>query len=153
MNQERNISFEEEKSLPVKYKGKKIGSYRPDFIIEDKVILEIVKVLKDNIREADLAIRYGGEEFVVMLHNANEQGTQDVAKKIHSAFANLIFDVGAGETMQKTMSIGIAMFPEDGDTIWKCIKFADTALYVAKTTGRNKIVKYTKDMSEGDNVR
>ena len=38
---ERNINFEEEKSLPVTYKGKKIGSYKPDFIIEDKIILEI----------------------------------------------------------------------------------------------------------------
>jgi len=121
--------------------------------IGDKVIVEIGKVLKDNIREADLAIRYGGEEFVVMLHNATQEGTLEVAKKIHTAFANIVFDVGSGETIQKTMSIGIAMFPEDEDTIWKCIKFADTALYVAKTTGRNKIVKYTKDMSEGENVR
>lgn len=121
--------------------------------VGDKVIVEIGKVLKENIRDADLAIRYGGEEFVVMLHNANEKGTLDVAKKIHSAFANLIFDVGSGETMQKTMSIGISMFPQDSDTIWKCIKLADTALYVAKTTGRNKIVNYTTDMSEGDNVR
>ncbi len=121
--------------------------------VGDKVIIEIGRVLKENIREADLAIRYGGEEFLVMLHNPNEQGTLEVAKKIHTAFGELIFDVGAGETMQKTMSIGIAMFPEDGDTIWKCIKFADTALYVAKTTGRNKIVTYTKEMSEGDDVR
>ncbi|MEA3370548.1 MAG: GGDEF domain-containing protein, partial [Campylobacterota bacterium] len=121
--------------------------------IGDMVIVEIGKVLKNNIREADLAIRYGGEEFVVMLHNASEEGTLAVASKIHSAFAEIVFDVGSGETMQKTMSIGISTFPTDGDTIWKCIKLADTALYVAKTTGRNKIVKYTKGMSEGQNVR
>ena len=121
--------------------------------VGDMVIVEIGKVLKDNIREADLAIRYGGEEFVVMLYNATEEGTLSVASKIHSAFGDIVFDVGVGETMQKTMSIGISTFPEDGDSIWKCIKFADTALYIAKTTGRNKIVKYTKDMSEGENVR
>lgn len=121
--------------------------------IGDMVITEIAKVLKENIREADLAIRYGGEEFVVMLHNASDEGTLSVAKKIHSAFANIIFDVGGGETMQKTMSIGISKFPEDGDTIWKCIKFADTALYVAKTTGRNKIVEYNAKMSESENLR
>jgi len=121
--------------------------------IGDKVIIEIGKVLKDNIREADLAIRYGGEEFVVMLHNASDKGTLEVANKIHSAFAQLVFDVGSGETMQKTMSIGIAKFPHDGQTIWKCIKYADTALYVAKTTGRNKIVQYTKEMSESDILR
>jgi len=121
--------------------------------VGDRVIVEIGKVLKDNIREADLAIRYGGEEFVVMLHNASDEGTQEVAKKIHSAFAALSFDVGTGETLRKTMSIGIAKFPEDGDTIWKCIKFADTALYVAKTTGRNKIINYEKEMGESGDLR
>jgi diguanylate cyclase (GGDEF)-like protein len=121
--------------------------------VGDKVIVEIGKVLKENIRNADLAIRYGGEEFVVLLHNATDEGTLNVAKKIHTAFAELVFNVGSGETMQKTMSIGISKFPVDGDTIWKCIKFADTALYVAKTTGRNKIVVYEAEMSESENVR
>ncbi len=121
--------------------------------VGDRVIVEIGKVLKDNIRNADLAIRYGGEEFVVMLHNASDEGALEVAKKIHSAFASIIFDVGSGETMQKTMSIGMAKFPTDGDTIWKCIKFADTALYKAKTTGRNKIVTYEAEMSQDEHVR
>ncbi|WP_372998730.1 GGDEF domain-containing protein [Sulfurimonas sp.] len=121
--------------------------------VGDRVIVEIGKVLKETIRDADLAIRYGGEEFVVMLHNASDEGTQDVASKIHSAFAALSFDVGTGETMKKTMSIGISKFPKDGDTIWKCIKFADTALYVAKTTGRNKIVNYEKEMGESEDLR
>ena len=121
--------------------------------VGDKVIVAIGKLLKSSIREADLAIRYGGEEFVVMLHNAKDEGAMKIAKSIHSGFAEIVFDVGAGEKMQKTMSIGMSKFPKDGDTIWKCIKFADTALYKAKTTGRNKIVEYTEDMSEDENVR
>jgi len=121
--------------------------------VGDKVIVEIGKVLKDNIRDSDLAIRYGGEEFVVMLHNATVKGALKVAQQIHTAFGELIFDVGNGETMQKTISIGMSKFPSDGDTIWKCIKYADTALYVAKTTGRNKIVEYTPEMSQSDSVR
>ena len=121
--------------------------------VGDRVIVEIGKLLKNSIRESDLAIRYGGEEFVVMLHNATEEGTMKIANKIHENFASIVFDVGNGESMQKTMSIGIANFPSDGDTIWKCIKFADTALYVAKTTGRNKIVNYSVEMSESDDVR
>ena len=121
--------------------------------VGDMVIVEIGKVLKNNIRDADLAIRYGGEEFIVMLHNASEEGTLKVAQQIHQVFGELVFNVGAGETMQKTMSIGISKFPHDGDTIWKCIKFADTALYVAKTTGRNKIVEYKPEMNESEDVR
>jgi len=121
--------------------------------VGDKVIVEIGKVLQDNIREADLAIRYGGEEFVIMLHNADRKGALQVANKVHAAFAALIFEVGNGETIKKTMSIGMSRFPEDADTIWKCIKFADTALYVAKTTGRNKIIEYTKEMGENSDLR
>lgn len=114
--------------------------------IGDKVIVALSKVLKSSIRESDLAIRYGGEEFVVMLHNANEEGTISIATKIHSEFAKLAFEVGNGEPLRKTISIGIAKFPTDGDTIWKCIKFADTALYEAKETGRNKIVEFRAEM-------
>ncbi len=51
------------------------------------------------------------------------------------------------------MSIGVSKFPTDGDTIWKAIKYADTALYVAKTTGRNKIVEYKREMSESEATR
>lgn len=121
--------------------------------VGDMVIAKIGEVLRNNIRESDLAIRYGGEEFVVLLHNATDEGTQMIASKIHSEFAKLVFDVGNGKTIQKTMSIGIAKFPKDGDTIWKCIKYADTALYVAKTTGRNKIVEYKPEMSEDEHLR
>jgi GGDEF domain-containing protein len=114
--------------------------------IGDKVIVALSKVLKDNIRESDLAIRYGGEEFIIMLCNATDEGAMAVAKKIHSAFGALSFDVGNTEALKKTISIGMAKFPSDGDTIWKCIKYADTALYVAKDTGRNKIVEFKPDM-------
>ena len=118
--------------------------------VGDKVIVALSKVLIENIREADLAIRYGGEEFIVMLHNASDKGTLKVAQKIHSAFGSLIFDIDTKESIQKTISIGIAKFPQDGDTIWKCIKYADTALYNAKNTGRDKIVKFKKEMFESE---
>ena len=121
--------------------------------VGDKVIVAIGKVLRENIRESDLAIRYGGEEFLILLHNATEEGTLEIAKKIHSTFASIVFDAGDGETLQKTISIGISVFPKDADTIWKCIKLADTALYVAKTTGRNKIVRFDKKMAEKEELR
>jgi len=119
----------------------------------DTVIQKVATILQENIRESDLAIRYGGEEFVVLLHNADITGALKVAHKIHEAFGDFIFEVSAEETMQKTISIGISLFPQDGETIWKCIKYADNALYVAKTTGRDKIVVYTKEMSESEELR
>jgi len=114
--------------------------------IGDKVIVALSKILKNSIRESDLAIRYGGEEFLILLSNATDEGIMQVANKIHSGFAALSFDVGTSDTLKKTISIGISKFPTDGDTIWKCIKYADTALYEAKNTGRNKIVEFKQDM-------
>ena len=118
--------------------------------VGDRVIVDLAHILKNNTREADLAIRYGGEEFAVMLHNSTDEGAMMVAKNIHKEFGELRFDVGGGEALQKTISIGIAKFPQDGDSIWKCIKYADTALYEAKNTGRNKIVEFDQDMFKGE---
>lgn len=116
----------------------------------DKVIVELSKIFKENVRDADLVIRYGGEEFVIMLHNATQEGALKVAQNINRKFAKVIFNVGSGETIQKTISIGISRFPSDADSIWKCIKFADKALYIAKDTGRNKIVEFEPYMHEGE---
>lgn len=114
--------------------------------IGDKVIVALANILKENIRESDLAIRYGGEEFIIMLHNSTDEGALKIAEQMHTAFGKLVFEVALNEKLQKTVSIGIAKFPTDGDTIWKCIKFADTALYEAKNTGRNKIVTFKAEM-------
>jgi len=121
--------------------------------VGDMVIAELGKVIRQSVRESDLAVRYGGEEFVILLQNATKEGGLKVAKLINENFAALRFDVGTGETIKKTISIGIAVFPEDANTIWKCIKLADNALYIAKTTGRNKIVEYKQEMSEDETLR
>ena len=116
----------------------------------DKVIVALAKVLKASVRESDLVIRYGGEEFLILLHNATDEGALQIAKKINFDFGQLSFDVGNGEILKKTISIGMAKFPSDADSIWKCIKFADTALYEAKNTGRNKVVEFRADMFVGE---
>lgn len=121
--------------------------------VGDLVITKLARVLKESIRESDLAIRYGGEEFLVLLNNADDVGTMNVANTIHSSFAQLKFDVGTADILQKTISIGISKYPSDADTIWKCIKYADKALYVAKTTGRDKIVEYMKEMLDNNELR
>ena len=109
--------------------------------VGDKVIIAMGELLLKSIRSSDLAIRYGGEEFVIMLQNSTDEGAMVVAKNIHSAFSALEFNVGQDEVIFKTISIGMSKFPNHGDTIWECIKCADTALYEAKETGRNKIIE------------
>ncbi len=113
--------------------------------IGDTVIKALSEILKSSIREADMAIRYGGEEFLVLLRRTNHQATMRIASSIQEHFKDKKFTVGS-ETIAKTLSIGIAKLPDDSDSIWKVIKYADTALYKAKNTGRNKIVEFTSEM-------
>lgn len=111
----------------------------------DVVIRALAEILQLSVRKSDLPIRYGGEEFLIFLHNTTKEGAVSVADKIRTQFATQKFQFGS-ETVQKTLSIGIAHFPSDGDSIWKVIKFADVALYEAKHTGRNRVVEFKTEM-------
>jgi two-component system cell cycle response regulator len=71
-----------------------------------------------------------------------------IASNIHDSFKEHKFTFG-NENVEKTLSIGIAKLPDDNDSIWKVIKYADIALYAAKNTGRDKIVEFTSDMFDG----
>lgn len=115
--------------------------------VGDNAIKVVAQTLIENTRESDIVIRFGGEEFIVLLHNCNEESVIDVAQKIRIAFSRK--DIPAGETtINKTMSIGAAMFPRDNSDLNMCIKNADLALYEAKNTGRNKVVLYTPSLNE-----
>jgi len=116
--------------------------------VGDIVIKALSDILRESIRDSDMAIRYGGEEFLILLRRTTSEATMNIADNIHNKFAQKKFTIGS-ETLQKTLSIGIAHLPEDADSIWKVIKYADTALYEAKNTGRNKIVDFKSEMFEG----
>lgn len=113
--------------------------------IGDTVIKGLAETLLASIREADVAVRSGGEEFLVLLFNANEEGATMVAEKIRERFANRTFAAN-GATIRKTVSIGISIYPKDTDGMWRAIKMADIALYKAKDNGRNLVVRYQPDM-------
>jgi len=114
----------------------------------DIVIKSLAEILQESIRKADLAIRYGGEEFVVLLHNTTPEGAVSVAEKIRTRFNEKKYQFG-NDTVQKTLSIGIAHFPSQADSIWKVIKFADIALYEGKHTGRNRVIEFEERMFSG----
>lgn len=119
--------------------------------VGDDAIRIVSGVIKNNIRKADIAIRYGGEEFLVLLYNCDATHVINVAENIRKAFSKEKISAN-GETFTKTLSVGCSMFPQDSDSIWKCIKFADMSLYEAKQTGRNKVVKFSKELLEKENI-
>lgn len=113
--------------------------------VGDEILKETSALIKKTLRTEDIAIRFGGEEFFVMLMDINPGDAIDVAEKIRKVFDEHRFKVPGG-SIQKTLSIGVSEFPTDAEGFWQCIKFADVALYRAKATGRNQAVRFTPDM-------
>ncbi len=113
--------------------------------IGDEVLKETSNVIKKSIRTSDLVVRFGGEEFLVLMLDINEGETLNVAEKIRETMEDTRIKVSDG-TIKKTISLGISEFPTDTESFWQAIKFADVALYKAKEAGRNKVVKFTKEM-------
>ncbi len=107
----------------------------------DQVLKEIAAIIKENIREIDIAGRYGGEEFCVVLPDTDREGAQYAAERIRSATEQAL--IKAYDTQIKTtVSVGIATFPEDGKSMEELIDKADWALYRAKKQGRNRICSF-----------
>ena len=114
--------------------------------IGDKVLKELARILLETVRDSDLVIRYGGEEFIVLLVGVNsEEDAMNVAQKIGKNVRDNEIDVYAGNKLKKTVSIGLSMFPTDGATIEATMKNADIALYEAKNSGRDKVVRFNED--------
>jgi diguanylate cyclase (GGDEF)-like protein len=115
----------------------------------DAVLKALSAVLKQSVRAADLVIRYGGEEFLIILIDTSGDAARGVAENIRAAVEELKVPI-AGVVLQKTISIGISDFPTDSDTFWQTVKFADVALYQAKEQGRNRVVRFTPSMWSDD---
>ena len=120
--------------------------------VGDEAIRVISHVIKNSIRKSDIAIRFGGEEFIVLLHNCDKAYVEDVAEKIRTTFAEQVISAGS-ESFSKTLSVGAVMFPDDSDSIWKCIKFADISLYHAKEHGRNQVVSFDTSLLKSDSLK
>jgi len=114
--------------------------------VGDRAIKALSRVLKENIREADTAFRFGGEEFLILLYECEEAMVENIANKIRLAFEKMPIQSNNGATFNKTLSVGGSIFPKDSDSLWKCIKFADIALYNAKDSGRNCIKRFDPNM-------
>jgi len=117
--------------------------------IGDKVIIEVAKVFKRVLKGSDLAIRFGGEEFVLITFNTTAADAQKIANNIRKEFTKIVFTTPT-ESFSKTLSVGIANYPDDSSNVEKVLKFADLALYNAKESGRDKVVIYHPKMNQED---
>ncbi len=113
--------------------------------IGDIAIKTISNTINDVISNNDVAVRFGGEEFIVVVTDCDEEKLNSIAEEIRIAFSQQKIQAGS-ETFSKTCSIGTSMFPNKSHDFWKYVKQSDIALYEAKQSGRNRVIRYQEGM-------
>ena len=103
-----------------------------------EVLRRLAQVVMGEMRAADVLAKYGGDEFVVILPETLREGARTLAERIRAAVEAHAFP-GEGDGMKITTSMGVAQFPEDGETTRELLEAADNALYQAKRSGRNRV--------------
>ncbi len=112
--------------------------------IGDLLLEKVANRLKETVRNDGLVSRQSGDEFIILLENCEKNKAAKVSERILTAFSKpLKLD---GEEFFVTTSIGISMYPDDGEDQETLIKHADTAMYLAKERGKNNFQFYTSSL-------
>jgi len=107
--------------------------------VGDRILKDFANRMQRNIRGVDLACRYGGEEFVVLMPDTDRGQVQRAAERIRDAMADTPFNVSGELSLRVTISAGVALNESIADTPEAILKRADMALYRAKQAGRNRV--------------
>lgn len=110
----------------------------------DKVLISVVAQIKSNVRQKDIFIRFGGEEFLILVYKKDIQDILNVANRIRQEVSKLSIKT-QNNIIKMTISMGINPFPYMAKTFEEAIKIADEQLYIAKSSGRNRVEVYNSD--------
>lgn len=115
----------------------------------DEMLRQLARVFEDTVRKPDLVVRWGGEEFVVVVRGVARDALGELVERVRRRVAEHPFRLSSGETVRLTCSIGFGLFPlsEDEPELlgWEqVLALADHALYRAKQSGRNRAVGYIR---------
>ena len=105
----------------------------------DCLLREVAKVLARQVRGGDIVCRYGGEEFTIIMQEVTLAITQQRAEFLKESVRNLKVYQGDRALDPVTLSLGVAMFPDHGETYRAVLAAADVALYQAKQSGRDRV--------------
>ncbi len=118
----------------------------------DRLLQSFARLLMHCVREGDTVSRFGGDEFAILLEDVTSlKAVTQVADKIKQDLSRPF--KAEGQDLYVTTSIGISLFPDDGDDAASLLKYADSAMYRAKEAGRNNHQFYAADMSTQDMER
>lgn len=108
----------------------------------DQVLQGVAKSLESCVRKTDTVCRYGGEEFVIIVSNPSDTGIQKLAERVRARIASEEFELGGGESVCVTMSLGVSLVlpgRKEENVHLRMIKEADEAMYESKENGRDQI--------------
>jgi diguanylate cyclase (GGDEF)-like protein len=105
----------------------------------DQALRAFADVLRSCLRDGDVAGRYGGEEFTVLLTGVDDNAARSVAERIRTRTESTLIPLAPGVSDRVTVSIGIAVAPDQGQERVGLLRLADDALYRAKDSGRNRV--------------
>jgi diguanylate cyclase (GGDEF)-like protein len=114
--------------------------------IGDSVLIQVAERLQRNVRIGDFTGRWGGDEFVICLEDFGEAGNAAAAAQKLLLVLSEKYEVGSSEVFA-TPSIGIALYPDSGDTAERMVKAADIAMYEAKKRGGGRFQYYSKSLN------
>ena len=112
----------------------------------DAVLKQVAGLLVAQVRDIDMVVRYGGEEFLLLLPETDHLSAKPVAERVRRAVEQAAVTLPGRRPIQVTISCGIACYPECAENAEEMISRADQALYAAKLAGRNRVVAY-RDMA------
>lgn len=111
--------------------------------IGDRVLVEAARLVRENLRKEDCCCRWGGEEFLLLFPETDQEAALKISEKLRRLIAGLSINA-SGTQIRLTASLGVALH-NPGETIDKFIKRADGALYQAKNEGRNRSILHTEE--------
>ena len=110
--------------------------------VGDAMLKLIATVIRDHLRKIDLLFRYGGEEFILLLPGAGKEAAARTAERIREVVSKAKHTLEDGREIGVTISIGGCIFPNDGQKELDLFRKADSALYMSKRDGKNKVTFY-----------
>lgn len=106
----------------------------------DRILAGVAEQLRTLTRASDLPVRFGGEEFLIVIADTDLAGAEAFAERLRERIESMSFgDVVPGERIAVTVSVGVALYPQHADTVSGVLAACDAALYAAKEGGRNRV--------------
>lgn len=114
-------------------------------LVGSQVLKEVGTLLKASVRDVDVVIRYGGDEYTIILVETSPEAAGSVAERIRKLVASHSFLAERGMDIKLTCSIGYSCCPEDTLSKHQLLEMADNAMYAGKDSGKNCVIRHTKN--------